>query len=97
MKITQEKYDGYDRQIIRDITVLKLTHSPTISTIIMAIIGAIFLCLCEAPAWAYVLMALIAHTYDKANYGETAARMTLVKLEALIENFFNPHEDEDEF
>ncbi len=42
-------------------------------------------------------LSKLTHTYDKANYGETAARMTLVKLEALIENFFNPHEDEDEF
>jgi len=60
----------------------------------MGIIGAIFFCLCEAPLWAYILMVLIAHTYDKANYNETASRMTLVKLEVLIENFFNPHEDE---
>lgn len=95
MKITEEKYDDYVAQIVRDITVLKLTHSPTVSTFIMAIIGAIFLCLCEAPSWAYILMALIAHTYDKANYGETAARMTLVKLEALIESFFNPSRHED--
>lgn len=95
MKITQEKYDDYDRQIVRDITVLRLTHSPSISTFIMGIIGALFLYFCDAPSWAYILMALIAHTYDKANYGETAARMTLVKLEALIESYFNPSRNKD--
>ena len=96
MKITQEKYDDYVKQIVRDITVLKLTHPPSISTFIMGIIGALLLYFCEAPWWTYILMALITHTYDKANYGETASRMTLVKLEALIENYFNPHKDEDE-
>lgn len=96
MKITQEKYDGYKRQILRDITILKLTHSPSVSTIMTGIIGALFLYFCEAPSWAYIFVALITHTYDKTNYGETASRMTLVKLEALIEHYFNPHENEDE-
>lgn len=95
MKITEEKYDDYDRQIVRDIKVLKLTHSPTVSTFKMAIIGVISLCFCDAPSWAYILMALIAYTYDKTHYGETASRMALVKLEALIESFFNPNRHGD--
>lgn len=95
MKITEEKYDDYYEQIGRNITILRLTHSPSISTFIMMIVGAFFLYVSEAPSWAYILMALIAHTYDKANYGETAARMTLVKLEALVESFFNPNRNVD--
>lgn len=95
MKITEEKYNDYYEQIGREITTLKLTHSPSNGTFIMGIVGALFLYVCEAPSWAYILMALIAHTYDKASYGETASRMTLVKLEALIESFFNPLRNED--
>jgi hypothetical protein len=95
MKIKQHQYDLYLREVIRAIITLGLAKSPAINTISTLIISGICLYLFSAPAWDYILSVLIIRTYDKACYGEIAARMGLVKLEALIENFFNPHEGEN--
>lgn len=94
MKISQKKYDKYMGQILADIDRLKLRNSPANSTLFVGIMGIVLLVIFHAPAWAYVLAMVSLITYDKAHFGETAARMTLVKLEALIENFYNPTENE---